>query len=112
MGQLSFEGREVAADLLSVPGFGAKEYELPPDFDAGSLRHGDRIRVLVEYTVEDVHYPLKVNKRGVAVDKLKQVVEVVPVVPETVQVEGVLRAADVEAAWLAKVNADTQVATG
>lgn len=97
-GQLSFDGREVSDDLLKIFG-DDRDYSLPEAIEVGSLRQGDRVKIETEYVVVDVHYPKAHNKRGVATDQLKQVTELKPVIPDVVEVRGVLREADIQDAW-------------
>ena len=99
-GQLfSFEGKEVTALKLSIPGMGDVDYMLPPDEDAGTLRQGDQFEVLVRYVVVDVRHPEKHDSLGIATEKMKRVQVAKTVVPEIVKVEAVLRRESIERMW-------------
>jgi hypothetical protein len=98
-GQLSFEGREVTGDGISLPGIGnGLGYDLPPGEEAAP-EHGDRVRVLVEYVIEDVRFPEKHNSEGVAVAPLKRLAVARTIVPETVTITGILRREQIQQAW-------------
>jgi hypothetical protein len=104
-GQLTFDGHEVSALELDVPGISGKVKYRMPDGTDPVLHNRDRVRILVEYVVEDVHFPDKHNSEGVAIDKMKQVADLRIIVPEVIEVASVLRRAEIEAAWDAEHGA-------
>lgn len=95
-GQLSLDGQEVSGSVLDAPGLGKVDYLAPEDW---SPRRGDHIRITVEYAVEDISAPWKHNSEGVPVGNIKEVIRCRAVVPEIVQVVGVVTKQQIDQAW-------------
>jgi hypothetical protein len=96
-GQLSFEGREVSGNKLSVPGLGEMDY-VPPEGAPLALRTKDRLVCLVTLAVDDVHHPEKMDKDGNAVDTLKRLANLKALWTDF-QIVKVITHEEMEAAW-------------
>lgn len=95
-GQLNIDGREVKGSKLDLPGLGKVEYDKPIGWDPV---RGDHIRITVEYSVIDVRYPWKHNSEGVPVGNILELVDCRVVVPDEVEIVGIVTKAQIDQAW-------------
>ena len=95
--QLSFEGREVSANKISVPGLGETDY-VPPAGAPTMLRTKDRLVCTITLAVDDVHHPEKMDKDGNAVDTLKRLTNLKALWTDF-QIVKVITYEEMEAAW-------------
>ena len=78
-GQLTFEGREVSASKVVIPGLGEMDF-VPPD-GQGVPKQGDRLTYELCFVVDSVIFPEKHDKDGVATDTLKRIAVLKPTWP-------------------------------
>ena len=96
-GQLSFEGREVSASKLNIPG-GIGEVDFVAD--NVKLLPGDELEMTIRFVVGDVHHPEKYDRDGVGAEPMKRVHDLW-MLRRGWQITEITRQAEKEAAWLA-----------
>lgn len=100
MGQLSIDGMEVGDSYVNMPSYGTVQWQLPAGADWTPER-GDMFEVVTRYVVDDVGYPLKHNKQGVATEGIRQIISTTPVVPDKVTLTAIVSRQEQEDAWRA-----------
>jgi hypothetical protein len=97
--QLAIDGLEVSPQsTVNLPSAGTVQWKLAPGLEWTPAR-GDKFEVITRYSVEDVTYPLKHNKAGVAVGKVQEHIVTEVVQPGVAEIIAVVTREQAQEAW-------------